>query len=317
MIYNPQIDSLEKAVTQKNRVIVQLNKPGTQNCSRSKLSIAQVRARPEYTDPYVALGYNTLQVNVNSSKISDLDTPKPQLHFDCVGNGFDANTRSEMSSMMDQLLFKHRNCCMVRCVGKRELSAAILNHLLVCEVDKRFRSANMNITCIQCEYYDIRKFDVVNLVSGATKTKKFMNTMDIQRWLNGEYQEMAAGCQGHECLDFTFSYSDRKKIPHLVKFTYIQIVANKLSPDDKVAFCNCLKNISVRPKGTTSMLVDTLRDYYSPSHDMQMWMFFDIPVQRLKGGVIDDMLKFAKAAYAGFNTRLNKGVVTLENEQMA
>ncbi|XP_073820003.1 uncharacterized protein isoform X2 [Musca autumnalis] len=284
--------SLEKAVSEKHRVIVQLNKLGSQNASHSKLTLVQVRARPEMTDPFVALGYGTLQA---------------KLQFDCVGNGFDARTRSEMASMMAHLLLKQRNCCMIRCVAKRESSAAVLNHLLVCEVDKRMQSAQLSLNWIQCEYFDIRKFDMVNLLRRPTRSKKFLSTMDLQRWLNGEYQNLVAGCQGHECLDFLFTYSDRNRVMYQVKFSYLQIVAGKLDAEGKVALSNCLENLDIRPKGNTSMLVDTIRDYYSAEQEMQIWMFFEIPVQQrnsLHGGgdIMDDMLKFAKAAYAGFNT---------------
>lgn len=299
--------SLEKAVSEKHRVIVQLNKLGSQNASHTKLTLVQVRARPEMTDPYVALGYNTLQVNSRSSQISNVSSQKSKLHFDCVGNGYDVNTRSEMSSMIAQLLLRHRNCCMIRFVANRETSAAVLNHLLVQEVDKRMQSGQLSLSCIQCEYYDIRKFDMVNLLGGRPRqSKKFLSTMDLQRWLNGEYQHLVAGCQGHECLDFVFTYSDRRRIMYQVKFSYMQIVAGKLDTDGKIALNKCLENIAIRPRGNTSMLVDTIRDYHSPHQEMQIWMFFEIPVQQrnLHGGgdIMDDMLKFAKTAYAGFNS---------------
>uniref|UniRef100_A0A1I8ML80 Uncharacterized protein n=1 Tax=Musca domestica TaxID=7370 RepID=A0A1I8ML80_MUSDO len=310
--------SLEKAVSEKHRVIVQLNKLGSQNASHSKLTLVQVRARPELTDPFVALGYDTLQVNrKSSSQFSSLSSSssspsKGKLHFDCVGNGFDARTRSEMASMMAHLLLQQRNCCMIRCVAKRESSAAVLNHLLVCEVDKRMQSAQLSLSCIQCEYFDIRKFDMVNLLGRPTRRKKFLSTMDLQRWLNGDYQQLVAGCQGQECLDFLFSFSDRNRIMYEVKFSYMQIVAGKLDTDGKVALSTCLANLDIRPRGNTSMLVDTIRDYYSAEQEMQIWMFFEIPVQQRlglngAGDIMDDMLKLAKAAYAGFNSaKVNK-----------
>ncbi|XP_075170513.1 uncharacterized protein LOC142242917 [Haematobia irritans] len=303
------MDSLEKAISEKHRVIVQLNKSGSQNASHSKLTLVQVRARPEMTDSCVALGYNTLQVNKKpSSQISNLTSPKIKLHFDCVGNGFDANTKSEMSSMISQLLLNHHNCCMIRCVANRESSAAVLNHLLVCEVDKRLQTAQLSLSCIQCEYYDIRKFDIVNLLGRPSRAKKFLSTMDLQRWLNGEYQNLVAGCQGHECLDFLFTYADRRRVMYQVKFSYMQIIATKLDSEGKVCLNQCLENITIRPRGSTSMLVDTIRDYYSPDQEMQIWMFFEIPVQHRSstngaGDIMDDMLEFAKAAYTGFNTK--------------
>uniref|UniRef100_A0A1I8NY52 Uncharacterized protein n=1 Tax=Stomoxys calcitrans TaxID=35570 RepID=A0A1I8NY52_STOCA len=302
--------SLKKTVSDKHRVIVQLNKSGSHNASHSKLTLVQIRAAPDITDSCIALDYNTLQVNKKSSttKILQLPSSKETLKFDCVANGFDANTKSEMSLMIDQILLNHRNCCMIRCVAVLESSAAVLNHLLVCEVDKRLQMAQLTLRSVECEYFDIRKFDIVNLLGGRHhKSQKFLSTMDLQRWLKGEYQQLVAKCQGHECLDFVFTFSGKRGVMHQVKFSYMQLIAAKLDSQDKLALRQSLEDITIRPRGIqSSMLLDTLRDYLLPHQEMQIWMFFEIPVRQRPTNsgsdeIMTDMLKFAKAAYAGFH----------------
>ncbi|KAL9892914.1 uncharacterized protein ACN427_007883 [Glossina fuscipes fuscipes] len=300
------VDGLEQSMNVKHRVIVQLSKTTPEDNGRYApiTSIFQAPLRPEKNDPYIAVDYNMLLINKNqSSYFSGLN--KQQLQFDCVCNGFEARARQELTNMMDQVFLQHQNCCMIRCTAFRDNSVAVLNHLLVVEVNKRLQANHMTLHNIKCELYELRKFDVVNLLGNNVKEKRFQGTMDLQRWLNNDYVHLVSGVQGHACIDIVFSYADRRHRAFSVKFAYMQFVASKLDTEARAVLRNRLENIHKKPRGNNSVLMDTIRDYLSSRNNMKLWMFFDIPVYKNSISLSDEMVKIASAAYIGFENMLS------------
>nr|XP_014094544.2 uncharacterized protein LOC106620544 isoform X1 [Bactrocera oleae] len=238
------------------------------------------------------------------------------LRFDCVGTTRNAFVRAEYAMLMDELFLNKSSCCLLQFFPLRECQISFLCNLLVSEVDKRMMALQAKLMRIKVEYFDVRKYDVVNFLGSSqprstTKNKRhsrpqnlFSNTLELLRWLQTRYLQLFAKGQGTENMDLEFTFSDVQTRVHTVRLSIMHVFLCHMDSDTKTCLRNCFENIHSAKRGRKSiMLTDCLREILGPKENWFTWFVFHVPIAKGRGIIIDDQLNLASSAYAGINAK--------------
>ncbi|XP_053946830.1 uncharacterized protein LOC128855714 [Anastrepha ludens] len=246
-----------------------------------------------------------------------LHSPTQTLRFDCVGTARNSFVRAEFAMLMDELFLKKSKCCLLQFFPLRDCQLSFLCNLLVSEVDKRMMIMQAKLFAIKMEYYDLRKYDVINLLGDGSqrstiKNKRksyphiiFHSTTELLRWLQTKYIQLFARGQGTENIDCEFTFCDIKNNVYTVRLSIMNNFLCHMDGDMKTCLRNCFENIhSTERRRKHVMLTDCLREIFKPTENWYTWFIFHVPIARGRGVVIDDQLNLATAAYAGINAKL-------------
>uniref|UniRef100_A0A0A1WTT0 Galactokinase n=1 Tax=Zeugodacus cucurbitae TaxID=28588 RepID=A0A0A1WTT0_ZEUCU len=243
------------------------------------------------------------------------------LRFDCVGTTRNAFVRAEYAMLMDELFLNRSSCCLLQFFPLRECQISFLCNLLVSEVDKRMMVLQAKLLRIKVEYFDLRKYDVINFLGSnhprsTTKNQRnsrphnlFGNTLDLLRWLQTRYLQLFGKGQGTENLDLEFTFSDSQTRVHTVRLSIMHVFLCHMDSDTKTCLRNCFENIRSAKRGRKSiMLTDCLREILGPKANWFTWFVFHVPIAKGRGIIIDDQLNLASSAYAGINAKESSDV---------
>ncbi|XP_011184734.1 uncharacterized protein LOC105213539 [Zeugodacus cucurbitae] len=243
------------------------------------------------------------------------------LRFDCVGTTRNAFVRAEYAMLMDELFLNRSSCCLLQFFPLRECQISFLCNLLVSEVDKRMMVLQAKLLRIKVEYFDLRKYDVINFLGSShprstTKNQRnsrphnlFGNTLDLLRWLQTRYLQLFGKGQGTENLDLEFTFSDSQTRVHTVRLSIMHVFLCHMDSDTKTCLRNCFENIRSAKRGRKSiMLTDCLREILGPKANWFTWFVFHVPIAKGRGIIIDDQLNLASSAYAGINAKESSDV---------
>ncbi|XP_004530151.1 uncharacterized protein LOC101451702 [Ceratitis capitata] len=238
------------------------------------------------------------------------------LRFDCVGTARNSFVRAEFAMLMDELFLNKSSCCLLQFFPLRECQLSFLCNLLVSEVDKRMMTLRAKLIAIKVEYFDLRKYDVINFLGdnqphATVKSKRksqpqnlFHTTLDLLRWLQTRYLQLFAKGQGTENMDLEFTFCDTQSRVHTVRLSIMNVYLCHMDSDTKTCLRNCFENIRSAKRGRKSVvLTDCLREILGPKDNWYTWFIFHVPIAKGRGIIIDDQLNLASSAYAGINAK--------------
>ncbi|XP_067618955.1 uncharacterized protein [Eurosta solidaginis] len=234
------------------------------------------------------------------------------LRFDCVGTMCNSFVRAEFSMLMHELFINKSSCCLLQFFPVRESQLSFLCNLLVSEVDKHMMILQAKLFAIKVEYFDLRKYDVINMLDdhqprSTIKNKHnsrphniFHTTLELLRWLQTKYTSLFSKGQGSENIDLEFTFADSKSHVYTVKLTIMNNYLCQMDADTKTCLRNCFENMRSAKRGRKNIvLTDCLREILSPQENWFTWFIFHVPIAKGRGIVIDDQLILATAAYTG------------------
>ncbi|XP_037810860.1 uncharacterized protein LOC119603063 [Lucilia sericata] len=209
----------------------------------------------------------SLQLNLLS--IEEDDGPftniSHKMHFDHVSHSTVEMIKCELAIVMDDLLVKHKNTCIMRFATKQEMDITIFFDLFITFLNKRIYHQKYKLQYIKLECVDIAgsvgnkknapsekgftmKANLAGLGDNSdddynnndktfrlkrNSTNEFRSTRDLLLWLLNEYNYKFADNKGHEKLQFTFSLVDHHQNLFKVKLSLFNIYLDLMSADDR------------------------------------------------------------------------------------
>ncbi|KAH8362885.1 hypothetical protein KR084_002262 [Drosophila pseudotakahashii] len=249
-----------------------------------------------------------LRMQNSSAKTGSLvDPPRYYRHleFDSIGQDFENHIRTGLGDFVGQMFRHRRHGSLLRITTQRNLNPNLLTRLLVTEVDKLMVDMRCRLKSVNVDYFDVRKFDMVNMLVEPTSVpnrrrvtpcgKSISNTRDLFQWLINDLTSLRARGIGDDYLDFEFVYRDSLTLQHRVHLSVFHIFGSENRPDLVEFFRNLPQG---RPNGST-LLNDCLKesfDFKSPSPSPSV-VIFELPIAADQSDARRKILKLADIAY--------------------
>ncbi|XP_037720997.1 uncharacterized protein LOC119554235 [Drosophila subpulchrella] len=236
---------------------------------------------------------------------NQVNTPRYYRHleFDAIGHDFENHIRAELSDFIGQMFRHRRHGSLLRITSQRNHNPNLLTRLLVTEVDKVMVSMRCRLKSVNIDYFDVRKFDMVNMLVEPIAVpnrrrvtpsgKSIPSTRELFQWLTNDLTSIRDRGIGDDYLDFEFVYRDSLALQHRVHLSMFHIFGSENRPD-LVEFFRQLPQ--GRQNGST-LLNDCLKesfDFKSPNSAVVM---FELPIAPDQSDSRRKILKLADIAY--------------------
>ncbi|KAH8251657.1 hypothetical protein KR038_004296 [Drosophila bunnanda] len=242
------------------------------------------------------------------------------MEFDAIGYDFESHIRSELTDLMTQMFRYHRHGNLLRFPPQRNLNPTLLTRLLVTEVDKLLQDLRLRLKAINVDYFDVRKFDMINLLldpkavpqhrRGLLCGKSFYSTKDLYHWLVNDLTTVRGRGIGDDYLEFEFVYRDIQPRQHKVRLSVFHIFNSEERPD----LAEFLKSVPHGRQGgvSTTLLNDCLKESFDFKSPTPALMMFELPMIPELCEYRRKVLKLADIAYSS----LEKGRQLTANIEM-
>ncbi|XP_017848933.1 uncharacterized protein LOC108604135 [Drosophila busckii] len=248
-----------------------------------------------------------LRLPVQESKASFQPRYFQQLEFDSVGFDSEKHIRAEFGELMTQMFKRLCNGCLLRLTPWRAYNLKLLTRLLVTEVDKLLLALNYRLLGIQVEYFDVRKFDMVNLLISSSKqqpqVRKLNNTSELFQWLHNEYIGLRGRITGDDYMSIEFRLcSNSRQQQHKLQLSIFNIFD-----------CHARKDLSeffkALPGGRSSqgsLLTDVIKESFDRKRNIYTLVLCEMPGNKAYTPPIQRFLSLADMAYLSIKALDNK-----------
>ncbi|XP_020817288.1 uncharacterized protein LOC110190949 [Drosophila serrata] len=228
------------------------------------------------------------------------------MEFDAIGYDFETHIRSELTDLMSQMFRYHRHGSLLRFPAQRNLNPSLLTRLLVTEVEKLMMDLRLRLKTINVDYFDVRKFDMINLLLDPKATrnhrrdlmcgKSFYSTKDLYQWLVNDLTTLRGRAIGDDYLDFEFVYRDTQPRQHKIRLSVFHI----FNSEDRSDLAEFLKSVpNGRQCGVSSTLLnDCLKESFDLKSPTPALMMFELPMVPELCDYRRKVLKLADMAYS-------------------
>ncbi|KAH8406707.1 hypothetical protein KR222_007313, partial [Zaprionus bogoriensis] len=259
------------------------------------------------------LDKTTLLLHMKSSS-EGLKAPRyyQQMQFDAVGYEDDVHIRDEFNGLLAQMFRFQRNGCLMRLTPRRSHNVKLLSRFLVTDVEKLLRPLPYSLDSINVEYYDVRKFDMINMLMpsrhGQSKIKEqpsqreLLNTRDLFQWLHNEYSIMRTrgSGDGYINVEFVLTFDKQKQMRlYLSIFNIFDCIERKDVP-------NFFQKL---PSGKTkqgTLLTDCIKESFDYKRPVFTMVLCELPLDRGSAKEMHRFLQLADMAYMNINAASNK-----------
>ncbi|XP_017089413.2 uncharacterized protein [Drosophila bipectinata] len=267
------------------------------------------------------LDNNTMLVRMPNASIkmeSIADSPRyyRQLEFDAIGYDFEPQLRLELNGFMGQMFRQRCHGSLLRLTPQKAHNPNLLTRLLVTEVDKLMVELRCRIRGVNVDYFDVRKFDMVNLLVDPASVanrqrlmqsgKSMQSTRELFQWLVNDFSTIRARGMGDDYLDFEFIFRDSQQNQHKIHLAIFQIYGSELRPDVAEFF----KTIHLGRQGKSTLLNDCLKESFDAKCPIPAVVMFELPMALELGDTRRKILKLADSAYNSL-TKYQKPTVPL------
>ncbi|XP_037955394.1 uncharacterized protein LOC119685242 [Teleopsis dalmanni] len=314
------------------RVIVQLNDidaPDHFELNRKNRLDRETENKKYINTNLQLIDDHTLLVTSNAPSVNADSQSKilRHLHFSFLGFASEVRTVEQIHELLDQLLLKRKNSCLIRFNALRECQIRFLSNFLCKEVQKRLKKTKTTVDHIKLEYYNLHKYNLVNVMSTMSSGRKesispagllFHNFSQLQKWLRTDYTNLFSFGTGHECFDFQFSLTDTHERKFRLNFSLIHYYLCIIDGDTKADMKNVLENSTSRAAVNNTMIVKCLREYLVlAKKSWQVDLLFDIPIIDSDSGniITEDILQVACAAETGLKVSVSDSKYKLESSR--
>ncbi|KAH8340963.1 hypothetical protein KR059_010585 [Drosophila kikkawai] len=229
------------------------------------------------------------------------------MEFDAIGYDFESHIRSELTELMAQMFRYHRHGSLLRFPSQRNLNTSLLTRLLVTEVDKLMLLLRLRLKAINVDYYDVRKFDMINLLLDSKAApqqrrdrlngKSFSSTKDLHQWLVNNFTGLRGRGIGDDYLDFEFVYRDSQPKQHRIRLSVFHI----FNSEDRTDLVEFFKSVPQCRQGggvSNTLLNDCLRESFDFKTTTPALLMFELPMVPELSDYRRKVLKLADVAYS-------------------
>lgn len=268
----------------------------------------------------------SLQLNLITTEEDDgpFTNISHKMHFDHVSHSSINMIKYELAIVMDDLLLKHKNSCIMRFVTKPEMDITIFFDLFITFLNKRIYHQKYKLQYIKLECVGIaasskkmfnQKFFTINGdIAGAcdddcnnndatfrlsrnAKTE-FRSTRDLLLWLLKEYRFKFSDNKGHEKLQFKFSIVDHHQNLFKVKLSLFNIFLDLMNTEDRNHWHHYMDHVGEGCQGLDcnfmhSGLTISLSGHIEGIASQNTLLLFDVPTDNKMTAETIDMLQMA------------------------
>ncbi|KAH8242565.1 hypothetical protein KR032_000074 [Drosophila birchii] len=245
--------------------------------------------------------------NAMAKSSNFMKTPRYYRHmeFDAIGYDFESHIRSELTELMTQMFRYHRHGSLLRFPSQRNLNPSLLTRLLVTEVDKLMLDLRLRLKSINVDYFDVRKFDMINLLLDPKVNsqqrrnvhygKSFSNTKDLFQWLVNDLTGVRGRGIGDDYLDFEFVFRDSQSRQHKIRLSVFHI----FKCEERTDLAEFFKTV---PQGkhsgvSATLLTDCLKESFDFRRPTPALIMFELPMLPELCDYRRKVLKLADMAY--------------------
>ncbi|XP_023168617.2 uncharacterized protein LOC111597909 [Drosophila hydei] len=240
-----------------------------------------------------------------------------QLQFDAVGYEDDRHMRNELTYLLDQMIREHRHGCMLRLTPRRSHNIKLLTHLLVSHLDKLLAKLPYQLIGINVEYYDVRKFDLVNMLLSSTRgrqqtsTRAMQTTREMFQWLHNEYAMLRARGTGDDHINVELILSDGIQKSHQIYLSLYHIFDCTERTDIKDFF----KAFSAGKRCKSTLLTDCIKESFDLKRPARTLILCEMPLDKESTCETHKFLHLANLIYSSIgaargNTEVPKPIGT-------
>lgn len=228
-----------------------------------------------------------LRMPKNTTKpANSMEPPRYYRHleFDGIGYEFDSHIRTELGDMLGQMFRHRRNGSLLRISSQRNHNPSLLTRLLVTEVDSLMVEMRCRLKAINVDYFDVRKFDMVNMLvqpKGVPKRrrdspsgKSLSSTKELHQWLTNDLALLRGRGIGDDYLHFEIVYRDSLVLEHRIHLSVFHIFGSENRPDLVEFFTSLPRG---RQNGST-LMNDCLRESFDFKSPTPVVVLFELPI---------------------------------------
>ncbi|XP_052841083.1 uncharacterized protein LOC128255484 [Drosophila gunungcola] len=244
--------------------------------------------------------------NSSAKVVNSWEPPRYYRHleFDAIGYELEPSIRTELSDFMTQILRNHRHGSLLRFSSlQRNQNPNFLTRLLVTEVDKLMMELRCRLKSINVDYFDVRKFDMVNMLVEpnavpnrrrcSSAGKSVCSTRELYQWLINDFTNLRGRGLGDDYLDFEFVYRDSMAMQHRIHLSVFHIFGSESRPD-LVDFFRSLPQS--RLNGST-LLNDCLKESFDLKSLQPAVVIVELPIAPDLSDARRKILKLADLAF--------------------
>ncbi|KAH8294963.1 hypothetical protein KR018_004733 [Drosophila ironensis] len=290
--------SVASAVRRHHRVVVALGEPkrvgyGEENDLNGDLKLLDNKTM-------------LLRMPNSSAKAgSRVDAPRyyRQLEFDAIGFESEHQLRAELNGFMAQIFRQRCNGSLLRFAAQRSLNPNLFTRLFVTEVDKLMLELRCRIKAINVDYFDVRKFDMVNLLVEPSAVnnrhrilqsgKSVSSTRELFQWLINDFAALRGRGIGDDYLDFQFVFRNAQQNQHKIHLSIFQIFTS----DQRADVAEFFKSLTLGRPGGGTLLKDCLKESFDDKNPIPALIMFELPAGDEMSETRRKILKLADTAF--------------------
>ncbi|XP_068157759.1 uncharacterized protein [Drosophila tropicalis] len=242
------------------------------------------------------------------SKICESPRYYRHMEFDAIGYECEPQVRGELSELIEQTFRQQSHGCLLRMTPMGTHNMNLLTRLLVAEVDKAMLVLHCRLRAINVDYYDVRKFDMVNMLSEPSKRhhqikhcgRCLQSTRELFQWLLSEYNVLRTRCTGDDFIDLQFIFRDAQQKLHKLHLTIFQI----FGCDERMDISGFFNGLPMGRNNHTSLLTDCIKESFDFKKPMRTVILFELPLTVGKESPkwMRKILRLADTAYTSIAT---------------
>ncbi|EDW83253.1 uncharacterized protein Dwil_GK22422 [Drosophila willistoni] len=243
---------------------------------------------------------------------ADGESPRYYRHmeFDSIGYEYEPQVRGELSELIEQTFRQQTHGCLLRMTPLRTHNLNLLTRLLVAEVDKAMLVLHCRLRAINVDYYDVRKFDMVNMLSEASPNKRHLHfkhcgrclqsTRELFQWLVTEYNVLRTRGSGDDFIDLQYIFRDGQQKLHKLHLTIFQI----FGCDERMDISGFFNGLPMGRNNHASLLTDCIKESFDFKKPMRTVILFELPLTVGKEAPkwMRKILRLADTAYTSIAT---------------
>ncbi|EDV91038.1 GH17027 [Drosophila grimshawi] len=198
-----------------------------------------------------------------------------RLQFDAVGYEEERHVKDELNGLLAQMIRHHRSGCLLRLTPRRSHNVNLLTHLLVSQLDKLLGQHRLEGICV--EYYDVRKFDMINMLAKSRRSGKreMQSTSELFQWLRNEYASLRVSATGDDYIHVEFLLNDGGH-RHKVQFSLFDIF-DCTCRTDLVKF---FRQLPKRKHSQNSLILDCIKESFDSKRSVCTLVLCEISLDK-------------------------------------
>lgn len=234
-----------------------------------------------------------------------------QLEFDAVGFEYESHLRNEITDFVHRTFKEKKNTCFVRFSPHRMQNLNLMTRLLISEVDKSLSGQRLRLKTINLEFYDVRKFEMINMLNNQTTNARnrdslsgrtMQSTREIFQWLLSEYSVLRSRCVGDDYIDLEFVLTDVSLKRHSIHMSIFQV----FGIDGRLDIMSFVKTLGEGKNPSNSLVTDCIKESFDWRRPTDTLLLFEMPLTKECRFWLRKMLHLADAAYTSINMAMRR-----------